>query len=99
MKEKGEHKRTDDIINSLDGIHRAMPAEDVFDKIMRRVSGVQPAAKIISLQVVSAVAAGLALLIVLNLAVLGNAGNKQAGKDPVLEVVNYYGLADNPYGI
>lgn len=96
MKEKDKYMDYEAVINSM---RKASPREGLFEKIELRLSG-KRIAKLISLPAVSIAAAGILLLIMLNIAILNKqntTGIKQG--DAIEEVVNYYGLTDNAFGI
>jgi hypothetical protein len=97
MIEKDKNREIDNILNSIHGMQKATPGDEVFSRIALKITG----GRIIPLRTISFAAASVLLLVVLNvIAVQRKDESKQhANKDGMQELVSYYGLTDNPYGI
>lgn len=101
MKEKDKNREIDDVLSSLLQMQRAVPSDHAYDRIMKRITGQASIAKVIPLRTVSFAAASVLILVLLNIFALQHKKDLQPErhKDGVQELVNYYGLTGNPYGI
>ncbi len=94
MKRKTFNGQTEDILNSMDGATRAVPSDALFRLIEQRVAIPYTKGKTISLGTLSAAAASVAILIMLNLTLLSKKQDAMPSGD-ARSVVEYYGILDN----
>ena len=97
MIENDKNREIDNILNSIQGMQRAVPDDTVFSRIGSKISG----GRIIPLRTISLAAASVLLLVVVNVLALQHKTEKKqpANNDEMQELVSYYGLTNNPYGI
>ncbi len=101
MKQKDENRWVEDVLNSLEGVEKARPAEDLYGKIERRIAVPLTKGRTISLTTFSAAAASIVLLIVLNMmALTGNSRKHGNGRlDEMSSVVGYYDITNETEGL
>jgi len=91
--------RTDDVLNSLEGMQRAKPGRDLYGSILNKINNTTiplGKGKTISLKTVSAAAACLLLLLTLNVLTVTK---KHQPKNGMEDVANYYQLNEQPFGL
>ncbi len=91
--------KTDDVLNSLEGMQRAKPGRDLYGGIMDKINNTRiPLGKgrTISLKTVSAAAACLLVLLTLNIVTVSS---KHMTKNSMEDVANYYQLNEQPFGL
>lgn len=93
MQQEDKNRRIEDTLNSLDGLNKAEPSAYLFDKITYRIQQPRIKAAVIPFSMVTAAAACVLLLVMLNIATI----NKQhkATSSAMQEVANYYHLTNN----
>ncbi len=100
MENHSDNRETEQILNSTNGMRRAMAPTHLLGRIENRLAGRYPAVRTLPFRTVSAAAAGLLLLVAANFYILGrNKAVPQPAPDQVQVLANYYGLLDNGYGI
>ena len=100
MKQKDENKWVEDVLNSMEGVEKARPAEDLYGKIERRIAVPFTKGRTISLTTFSAAAASIVLLIVLNMmALTGNRKQDNRIQDEVSSVARYYDITNESEGL
>lgn len=96
MQEMKKDKWVDEVINSIDGMEQAMPPSGLFAQIEQRVAKGVTYARTIPMRTVMMAAASVALLAVLNIAMLTKAPAKKTNPaDNVDQVIEYYGLNED----
>lgn len=94
MKRKTFNGQAEGILNSMDGAAKAVPNDALFRLIEQRVSIPFSKGRTVSLGTLSAAAASVAVLIMLNLALLSEKQDAMPSGD-ARAVVEYYGILDN----
>lgn len=96
MAKKEKYQWINEVMQSTDKMQRAMPPDDLFQRIERRVHlGVNKVKKV-PLRTVMATAASIALLILANIYVLmSGAAQTKENNGGVDAVIEYYGLNNN----
>lgn len=100
MKQKDENRWVEDVLNSMEGVEKARPAEDLYGKIERRIAVPFTKGRTISLTTFSAAAVSIVLLILLNMmALTGNSRKQDNGmQDEVSSVARYYDITNESEG-
>lgn len=100
MKQKDENRWVEDVLNSMEGVEKARPAEDLYGKIERRIAVPFTKGRTVSLTTFSAAAASIVLLIVLNMmALTGNRKQDNRIQDEVSSVARYYDITNESEGL
>lgn len=100
MKQKDENMWVEDVLNSMEGVEKARPAEDLYGKIERRIAVPFTKGRTVSLTTFSAAAASIVLLIVLNMmALTGNRKQDNRKQDEVSSVARYYDITNESEGL
>ncbi len=91
-------KDLDKIVDSIEGMEKAMPSASFTQKVLAKY---QTAKKIVSMPAVYAVAAAIALLITVNVWVgigyKNNTQNQQSAGNSIEDVVKDYGLSSQSF--
>lgn len=93
-------KWIDEILNSTEGMQRAVPDDALYNNILNRLP-VKKVSRLVSLRTVSSVAAGLALLLAANIFLIMEERQQPIAQNDgnIEDVVEYYQLNEpfNPY--
>ncbi|MCB0700409.1 MAG: hypothetical protein H6551_12270 [Chitinophagales bacterium] len=100
MEKQDKNSWVGDVMNSTEGMQKAMPPDGLFAKIESKLNSGVTYVKTVPMRTVFAVAASLALLISVNVYILNKikTTTKSETKDDMETVIEYYGL-DNQTNI
>lgn len=98
MDKAGKNKWVDDVLDSMAGSERAMPDEGMFILVEKKIYKTVPGGRVIPINLVSAAAACILLLIAINIYTATSNMHQhieRTSDDLVTELVKYYDITND----